>query len=165
MTGGLETASPFAVASTLTGSSQGGGGLQSAVSESSRWGGGLPSAVNAPPPLLFLYDLKCMDPARHKALTGVDNAQILDNLRRLDATGARIWIRCPLVPGLNDSDSDLAEIRDFVSALHGVERLDILPYHPLGLEKYAKFGKGPRPDLPEPPSRSDIDRWRRALSL
>ena len=151
MTGGLETASPFAVASTLTGSSQGGGGL--------------PSAVSAPPPLLFLYDLKCMDPARHKALTGVDNAQILDNLRRLDATGARIWIRCPLVPGLNDSDSDLAEIRDFVSALHGVERLDILPYHPLGLEKYAKFGKGPRPDLPEPPSRSDIDRWRRALSL
>ena len=159
VTGGLETAS------TLTGSSRWGGGLQSAVSESSQGGGGLPSAVSAPPPLLFLYDLKCMDPARHKALTGVDNAQILDNLRRLDATGARIWIRCPLVPGLNDSDSDLAEIRDFVSALHGVERLDILPYHPLGLEKYAKFGKGPRPDLPEPPSRSDIDRWRRVLSL
>ena len=173
VTGGLETASPLTgssqggggLQSAVSESSQGGGGLQSAVSESSQGGGGLPSAVSAPPPLLFLYDLKCMDPARHKALTGVDNAQILDNLRRLDATGARIWIRCPLVPGLNDSDSDLAEIRDFVSALHGVERLDILPYHPLGLEKYAKFGKGPRPDLPEPPSRSDIDRWRRALSL
>ena len=113
--------------------------------------------------LLFLYDLKCMDPERHKALTGVDNATILENLRRLDASGARIWIRCPLVPGLNDSDRDLAAIRAFVSALHGVERLDILPYHQLGLEKYAKFGKNPRPDLPGPPSPSDIDHWRRAL--
>lgn len=121
------------------------------------------TAGRTPPSLLFLYDLKCMDPERHRALTGVDNATILENLRRLDASGGRIWIRCPLVPGLNDSDSDLAAIRAFVSALHGVERLDILPYHQLGLEKYAKFGKNSRPDLPGPPSPSDIDRWRRAL--
>ncbi len=98
--------------------------------------------------LLFLYDLKCMDGARHKVLTGVDNARILDNLRRLDAAGARIWIRCPVVPGLNDSDTDLAAIRAFVAQLRHVERIDWLPYHPLGVEKYAKFGKPVPPGLP-----------------
>ncbi len=98
--------------------------------------------------LLFLYDLKCMDDARHKELTGVSNALILDNLRRLDKAGARIWIRCPVVPGLNDSDTDLAAIRAFVAQLRHVERIDWLPYHPLGLEKYAKFGKPVPPGLP-----------------
>lgn len=97
--------------------------------------------------LLFLYDLKCMDGARHKVLTGVDNARILDNLRRLDAAGARIFIRCPIVPSLNDSDSDLAALHAFIATLQSVERTDMLPYHPLGLEKYAKFGKTP-PVLP-----------------
>ena len=98
--------------------------------------------------LLFLYDLKCMDDARHKEFTGVSNARILDNLRRLDKVGARIWIRCPVVPGLNDSDTDLAAIRAFVAQLRHVERIDWLPYHPLGLEKYAKFGKPVPPGLP-----------------
>ena len=98
--------------------------------------------------LLFLYDLKCMDDARHKEFTGVSNALILDNLRRLDKAGARIWIRCPVVPGLNDSDTDLAAIRAFVAQLRHVERIDWLPYHPLGLEKYAKFGKTVPQGLP-----------------
>ncbi len=100
--------------------------------------------------LLFLYDLKCMDDARHKEFTGVSNARILDNLRRLDKVGARIWIRCPVVPGLNDSDTDLAAIRAFVAPLRHVERVDWLPYHPLGLEKYATFGKTAPSGLPSP---------------
>ena len=118
----------------------------------------------APPSsLLFLYDLKCMDPERHRALTGVDNAQILDNLRRLDEVGARIWIRCPLVPGLNDSDGDLAAIRDFVANLRHAEKLDILPYHPLGLEKYAKFGMAPPYGRREAATAAEEARWRKMI--
>lgn len=115
---------------------------------------------------LFLYDLKCMDVAKHRELTGADNAPILDNLRRLDAAGAKLWIRCPFVPGLNDSDPDLAALRDFMSSLRNVQKVEICPYHTLGLEKYAKFGRQvPSAVLMVPASPSDIRRWRQGLGL
>ena len=53
---------------------------------------------------LFLYDVKCMDDARHRRLTGVPNGQILANLRRLCALGSDVQIRMPVVPGCNDSE-------------------------------------------------------------
>ena len=116
-----------------------------------------------PPGILFLYDLKCLDPAKHRALAGVDNAPILANLARLDALGARLWIRLPLVPGLNDADTDLAALRSFLPTLRHAERVDILPYHPLGLEKYAKFGKTPPFSRREAASAADVARWREAI--
>ncbi len=114
---------------------------------------------------LFLYDLKCMDEARHRELTGVGNGLILDNLRRLDAAGARLWIRCPLVPGLNDSDADLAALRDLIVTLRHVEKVEICPYHALGLEKYAKFGIPVRFARTEEPTAADRARWHAALSV
>ena len=115
--------------------------------------------------LLFLYDLKCMNPAKHRELTGVDNAPILDNLRRLDDAGAPFWIRCPLVPGLNDTDDDLAALRDFIATLRHAEKVEICPYHPLGLEKYAKFGKAPAYTRHEAASQSDVARWSTRLAM
>lgn len=112
---------------------------------------------------LWLYDLKCMDAAQHRALTGVDNGRILDNLRRLDTLGTHIWIRCPLVPGLNDSDADLAALRAFLETLRHVEKTEVCPYHPLGLEKYAKFGKTPPYAGCEPAPPGAVARWRHAL--
>ncbi len=112
---------------------------------------------------LFLYDLKCMDSERHARLTGVPNELILENLRRLDAAGAKIWVRCPLVPGLNDSDSDLAAIRAFTDTLHHMEKLEVCPYHPLGLEKCTKFGLEPRYAEKAQPTSADLARWRAAL--
>lgn len=108
---------------------------------------------------LFLYDLKCMDVRRHRELTGADNALILANLRKLDESGARIWIRCPLVPGLNDTGADIAALRDFAGGLRRVEKVEICPYHPIGLEKYVKFGKTPACTLAEPASPEDVARW------
>ena len=112
---------------------------------------------------LFLYDLKCMDAKRHRELAGVENRVILENLQRLDDAGAKTWIRCPLAPGLNDSDEDLAALRDFTSWLRGMEKLELCPYHPLGLEKYAKFGKKVLYDNPNSASKDDVARWERAL--
>ena len=112
---------------------------------------------------LFLYDLKCMDAKRHHELTGVDNREILENLLRLDVAGAKTWIRCPLAPGLNDSDEDLSALKDFASRLRNVEKLEICPYHPLGLEKYAKFGKKVLYDNPNAASTDDVARWEMAL--
>lgn len=108
---------------------------------------------------LWLYDIKCIGSAKHRELTGADNAAILDNLRRLDDAGARIWIRCPLVPGLNDSDDDLAALRSFISTLRHVEKTEMCPYHPLGLDKYAKFGKTPRYTRREGASDAEKARW------
>lgn len=112
---------------------------------------------------LFLYDLKCMDAERHRVLTGVDNRVILENLMRLDDAGAKTWIRCPLAPGLNDSDEDLSALRDFTSRLRNMEKFEICPYHPLGLEKYAKFGKKVLYDNPNSVRKEDVARWERKL--
>ena len=88
---------------------------------------------------LFLYDYKATGTERHRELTGVDGILILENLRQLSDGGAKIWLRCPIVPGVNDTPEHRAKI-DGLGKLRGVERVDRLPYHPLGMEKYEKFG-------------------------
>ena len=90
---------------------------------------------------LFLYDFKATDPARHKELTGVDNALILANLERLNSAGARIFLRCPLVPEINDNAAHLAAIADLAERLPSIEEVTLEPYHPLGLDKCKRFGK------------------------
>jgi pyruvate-formate lyase-activating enzyme len=67
------------------------------------------------------------------------------------------------VPGLNDSDSDLAALRAFTSALRNMEKLEICPYHPLGLEKCATFGLAPRYAEKALPTSADLARWRQSL--
>ena len=102
---------------------------------------------------LFLFDLKQMDGARHRALTGVSNERILDNLRRLDTTGREIWIRVPLIPTQNDDDANFQAIGRFVSTLKHVTRVEILPYHRLGESKYVRLGAECRMAGLKPPSR------------
>lgn len=84
---------------------------------------------------LFLYDLKIIDPAEHEAYTGVDNAQILDNLKRLDASGAEIWIRVPFVPGITASDENMEAIGELVFGLQNARRVSLLPYHGLAARR------------------------------
>lgn len=89
---------------------------------------------------LVLYDLKLMDEARHRAATGVSNRPILENLRALAAIHANIWIRIPVVPGLNDDEENLEAAVAFLRPLRGVTRVDLLPYHPAGEAKFARVG-------------------------
>lgn len=88
---------------------------------------------------LFLFDYKATGTDRHLALTGVDGKLILTNLRGLSAAGAKIWLRCPIVPGMNDNPEHFSSIEN-LGALPGVEKVDLLPFHKLGFEKYNKFG-------------------------
>lgn len=83
----------------------------------------------------FLFDIKAIDPSVHIRCTGSDNARILENLKRLDTCGADIEIRIPFVPGYNDDQMET--IADFVSDLHHVRRIRVLPYHDLARSKYA----------------------------
>ena len=88
---------------------------------------------------LVLYDIKHMDPARHKELTGVDNRLILENARMVAAQGKPMIIRLPLIPGHNDSEQNIKALAGFMAEL-GLKRIDLLPYHSLGKEKYARLG-------------------------
>ena len=105
---------------------------------------------------LFLYDLKVMDPERHALYTGVDNRPILRNLMLLDELGARIWVRFPLIPGINDDFENLRAMGEFVSSLRNVEQLNVLPYHPLGVSKAERLGEEQRRF--ERPSKELIDK-------
>jgi pyruvate formate lyase activating enzyme len=90
---------------------------------------------------LFLYDLKHMDPERHRIYVGVDNALILENLTSLSGAGARIWVRIPLIPGINDDPENLDATARFVAALpNPVEKVCLLPYHASGRGKYDRWG-------------------------
>ena len=91
---------------------------------------------------LFLYDLKLMDDARHRRATGASNAAVLSNLERLDRWGKRVWIRIPLIPGVNDDEENLAELVGFVHKLRRVEAVQVLPYHRGGEAKWAGLGRG-----------------------
>ena len=90
---------------------------------------------------VFLYDIKCIDPEKHRALTGADNAHILSNLGYLMDSGADIIIRLPLIPECNDSDEDIAALADFLNKNKGRYRYaEIMPYHTTGTGKAAKLG-------------------------
>lgn len=89
---------------------------------------------------LFILDIKQYDSQKHKALTGVENQNILRMAKYLSDNDKKLWIRYVLVPGLTDDEADIKNISDFVSGLKTVERVEVLPYHSLGMFKWEKLG-------------------------
>ena len=89
---------------------------------------------------LFLYDLKCMDEAQHLELCGVSNGRILTNLRALAGVHPNIWIRVPIIPGVNDQAGELDMMAAFLAGLPGVRQVNLLPYHRSGLHKFEQLG-------------------------
>jgi pyruvate formate lyase activating enzyme len=90
---------------------------------------------------LFLYDIKVMDEQRHLEHTGASNGLILENLRALSRVHDNIWVRIPVVPGLNDNVQDLQEAARFCATLDGVRQVNLLPHHELGSHKSERIGK------------------------
>jgi pyruvate formate lyase activating enzyme len=90
---------------------------------------------------LFLYDLKLMDEARHREFTGVSNELILKNLQRLSAQGHDIFLRVPIIPGINDDADNIRQIGTFAASLPRLNRVDVLPYHRAAAEKYHRLNK------------------------
>jgi len=107
---------------------------------------------------LFLYDLKHMDPIKHREYTGVDNAIILENLTTLSDVGANINIRFPFMPGLNSDDDNIKAMGDFVSKLKGITKVNILPYHTVAKGKHERWHMDYKlPDL-LPPTENQTQR-------
>lgn len=85
---------------------------------------------------IFLYDIKETDDDRHKALTGVPFSPILHNLMYLDSLGARIILRCPLIPEINTREKHLQNIAKIAASLDHILEVNVMAYHLLGEGKY-----------------------------
>ncbi len=108
----------------------------------------------------FLFDIKCLDAAKHRRLTGVDNAHILSNLQYLMDRNADIIIRLPMIPDCNDSDEDIALLADFLNRHAEKYRYaEIMPYHSLGVGKAERIGTAAA-YTHENAGEKDIARWR-----
>ena len=88
---------------------------------------------------LVLLDLKHMDPAGHKDLTGHDNADILAFAKYLEEKQVPVWIRHVVVPGITDDPRQLTALGKFIGGLSNVKALDVLPYHIMGVTKYQQL--------------------------
>ena len=105
---------------------------------------------------LVLFDVKAVDPAQHREVTGASNAVILENLRGLAERGQAVRVRFPLVPGMTDSDANVADVGALLGRL-GLRRVDLLPYHRAGLAKYERLGLDPGPADLTPPAPARIE--------
>jgi len=89
---------------------------------------------------LLLFDCKHMDPARHRELTGQDNTLILKNLRNALGSGTPVRIRMPLMPGLNDTEENLAAMADFLGEF-SLRDVEVMPCHFFGRNKYLALNR------------------------
>jgi len=90
---------------------------------------------------LFLYDVKCYDSEKHKKYTGVRNELILENLKKLLATGKSVWVRIPIIPTVNDTVEEIQRIKAYISSCGKPEKIELLPYHAMGEHKYAAINR------------------------
>ena len=89
---------------------------------------------------LLLLDIKEINDDRHKALTGFSNRSILDLAQYLSEIRKPVWIRHVLVPKRSDFDEDLQKLAGFLDTLQNVERVEVLPYHTMGVYKWKSLG-------------------------
>ena len=110
-----------------------------------------------------LLDIKAFDPELHRAITGADNARVIDCAKFLAECGKRVWVRRVLVPGLTDGEEDLRKTGDFIRSLGNVEKVEILPYHDFGAPKWAALGLGYTLKGVASPTAEDVERARAFL--
>ena len=113
---------------------------------------------------LVLLDIKHIDDAKYRMLTGHTNENILDCARCLSDIGKPVWIRHVLVPGINDSEEDLSRTADFIRTLKNVRKVEVLPYHTLGVFKWEELGYRYTLKDVEPPSDESVAMAKRILS-
>lgn len=114
---------------------------------------------------LVMLDIKETDAARHKALTGQDNRNIFDMADYLSENGKEMWIRYVLVPGLTDDETGLLALRERIGRWKTVSRVEVLPYHTLGLFKWEKLGIEYPLEGIRPPAEEEVLRAEELLGI
>lgn len=113
---------------------------------------------------LYLYDIKCITPSVHKEYTGVLNALILENAKKLSDMGKDIWIRVPVIPDFNNSESEMTAVAEFVSSLPSVKQVTLMPYHTLGASKYETLGMEYPFDAAKKITESELETYRKIFA-
>ena len=114
---------------------------------------------------LFILDIKHIVDEEHKKLTGFTNQNIIDMAKYLSDTGKEMWIRHVLVPGITTDEEYLHKLAEFIHTLKTVSKVEVLPYHRLGVPEYERLGiKYPIPDV-NPPSEEQLSKAKEILSL
>lgn len=113
---------------------------------------------------LFMLDIKHIDDEEHKKLTGQTNQNILDMARYLSENGKKMWIRHVLVPGITTYEKYLKQLREFIDTLKTVDRVEVLPYHTLGVFKWKELGIPYQLEGVEPPTKEQIECAKRILN-
>ena len=112
---------------------------------------------------LVLFDLKFVDPAKHRQYTGVSSDLILRNLEQLVARQRPLTVRIPVIPGINDSTEDIGGFVEYLSRLRP-PAIELLPYHRIGADKYRRLGLPYKlPHTPQPAA-ADLAPFRDALT-
>ncbi|MDY3828535.1 MAG: pyruvate formate-lyase-activating protein [Clostridium sp.] len=114
---------------------------------------------------LFMLDIKHIDDECHKKLTGCSNKNILDMANYLSDNNKDMWIRHVLVPGITDSKEQLTNLKEFISTLNSVKKVEILPYHTLGVFKWEELGIPYGLENVNPPSKEQIEEAKRILQI
>lgn len=112
---------------------------------------------------LFMLDIKHMDDAAHRKLTRQTNQNILEMAAYLSDHGKAMWIRHVLVPGITTEEDELHRLRSFLDTLKTVERVEVLPYHTLGVFKWKELGIPYQLEGVDPPTKEQIDRAKEIL--
>lgn len=117
-------------------------GYHTAIDTSGHFASGKLDAV-LPYTDMFLFDLKHLDPEKHKEHTGVTNELILKNFRIILESRSGLMIRIPVIPGFNDDSEHMSRMMKFISEniTSGVKAINLLPYHKIGLSKYRKLNR------------------------
>jgi pyruvate formate lyase activating enzyme len=113
---------------------------------------------------LFLYDVKHLDPVKHKKYTSVSNHKILDNLRKLSVKGANIIVRIPLIPGINDDAQNISQCGAYLASLPHLLGVEIMPYHAIGMAKYQGLGIPYKMGDTTPPTEEQVHKIEDLLS-
>lgn len=107
---------------------------------------------------LVLLDLKSLDPETHRRVTAREVGPVLAFARRLAALARPAWIRFVLVPGVTDAKENVAGLADFVATLPNVERVEVLPFHQMGRDRWKRLGLRYVLDGVPPPDAEQVER-------
>lgn len=114
---------------------------------------------------LVLLDIKHIDDENAKTLTGVSNKNNLDFARYLDKNNIPVWIRQVIIPGYTDDEKDLLKLKEFISTLSNVEKVELLPYHDLGKFKWDELGLEYKLADTRTADNNDIERAQKILDI
>ena len=114
---------------------------------------------------LVLLDIKHIDDEKCKYLVGCSNKLELDFAKYLSNNGIPMWIRQVLVPGITDDEQDLLKLKNFISSLKTVQKVELLPYHDMGSYKWKKLGLKYDLESIKPATDNDVIRAKKLLGI